>query len=565
MWWLPRTPQELIRSFRLTIENQPVGGEASFLQFSSLTALDVTIPPFSSIARSVFATSTDETARINVSIIEVTAPGGVPVAGGLSGNVVLNPDPQAPRLQNPRLQNPRLQNPLISEAEIYTAGITNAVFAVPRLQNPRLQNPTIENPRLQNDSLGNPRLQNDAVANPGVISVNTTNTEVENPRLQNPRLQNPRLQNESLVNAAFSDSSWSLTNDGNTTAAYTVNLVLNEPIPAGFASQLLIHKTTTTPAANGCNLAEQIQTVLVANIPDPEFVPISDVANPRLQNPRLQNPTLALAPGESATLTLRIVDNNRFDGVAYDAAGAVTPAAVAQSVNTEDVAAGSTTPPVAIPLTIATTSLGPTTPGAPYSQSLQTVAGAGPLTCSVVAGILPPGLTLSSAGTISGTPTTPGNYRFTVRCVDASGNADDQQLYLQIDPTVAAGFDAVWNGADTDWSNPDNWSPRGVPEPTDRVYISAAIATIPTLTRDEAIRDLFVEPGATVNTNGFNVTVSGNTAGQTITGSGATVLTGDGASATGIFSNLEIRGRVLLNGPVTTTGRLTLAPGGAFI
>ena len=172
------------------------------------------------------------------------------------------------------------------------------MFAVPRLQNPRLQNPTIENPRLQNDSLGNPRLQNDAVANPGVVSVNPTNTTVEAPRLQNPRLQNPRLQNESLVNAAFTDTSWSLTNDGNTTAAYTVNLVLNEPIPAGFATQLLIHKTTTLPAANGCTLTEQLQTVLVANIPDPEFVPLSDVANPRLQNPRLQNPTLALAPGE---------------------------------------------------------------------------------------------------------------------------------------------------------------------------------------------------------------------------------------------------------------------------
>ena len=365
------------------------------------------------------------------------------------------------------------------------------------------------------------------------------------------------------MNAAFADTSWSLTNDGNTTAAYTVNLVLNEPIPTGFASQLLIHKTTTVPAANGCNLAEQLQTVLVANIPDPEFVPLSDVANPRLQNPRLQNPTLALAPGESATLTLRIVDLNRFDGITYDASGAVTPAAVAQSVNTEDAAAGSTTPPVAIPLTIATTSLAPAAPGAAYSRSLQTVAGAGALTCSVVEGILPPGLTLSPGGTISGTPTTPGNYKFTVRCVDASGNADDQPLFLQIDPTTPAGFDAVWNGSDTDWSNPDNWSPRGVPEPADRVYISAAIPTIATLTRDVTVRDLFVEPGATVNTNGFNLTITGNAdAGRTIIGTGTTILTGDGASATGVFSNLEIRGRIVLSGALTTTGRLTLAAGG---
>ena len=57
----------------------------------------MTIPPFSSMARTVFATSTDENARINVSIIEVTAPGGVPVAGGLSGNVVLGTMRASPR------------------------------------------------------------------------------------------------------------------------------------------------------------------------------------------------------------------------------------------------------------------------------------------------------------------------------------------------------------------------------------------------------------------------------------------------------------------------------------
>ena len=338
--------------------------------------------------------------------------------------------------------------------------------------------------------------------------------------------------------------------------------MLNGAIPAGFASQLLIHKTTTTPAANGCDLVEQLQTVLVANIPDPEFVPISDVANPRLQNPRLQNPTLALAPGESATLTLRIVDPNRFDGVTYDASGAVTPAAVAQSVNSEDVAAGSTTPPVAIPLTIATTSLTPAAPGAAYTLSLQTVAGAGALTCSVISGALPPGLSLSPGGTISGTPTVPGNYRFTVRCVDASGNEDDQPLFLQIDPNTPTGFDAVWNGADTDWSNPDNWSPRGVPDPTDRVYVSAAIPTIATLTRDVTVRDLFVEPGATVNTNGFNLTITGNAdAGRTIIGTGTTILTGDGATATGCLLEPRHSRPRHSQRAVTTTGRLTLGAG----
>ena len=222
-----------------------------------------------------------------------------------------------------------------------------------------------------------------------------------------------------------------------------------------------------------------MQTVLVANIPDPEFVPISDVANPRLQNPRLQNPTLALAPGESATLTLRIVDPNRFDGVTYDASGAVTPAAVAQSVNTEDVAAGSTTPPVAIPLTIATTSLATDDAWRPVLAVAADRCGRRPADlqrrqpepCR-------PDLTLSSAGTISGTPTTPGNYRFTVRCVDASGNADDQQLFCR--SIQRCRLDSTPSGTVPIPTGPIPTTGARVGFRTRRiaVYISAAIPTI---------------------------------------------------------------------------------------
>ena len=68
-----------------------------------------------------------------------------------------------------------------------------------------------------------------------------------------------------------------------------------------------------------------------------------------------------------------------------------------------------------------------------------------------------------------------------------------------------------------------------MPDATDRVYVSASIPTIATLTRDVTIRDLFVETGATVDTNGFRLTVTGNAdAGRTIIGTGTTVLTGDG-------------------------------------
>ena len=551
---------DILRRFRLAIENQPSGGTASFLQFSQVTTLDVNVPPFSTIARSVFATSDNERARINVSVTELDVASGAPVAGGLNGTVVLNadPDPLSPRLQSPRLQSPRLQSPLI--AEVYNAGITNAVFAVPRLQSPRLQSPSIVNPRLQSDSLGNPRLQSDSAANPAIVST-VPSTSEQSASLANPRLQSPRLQSTGLDDAAFIDTSWEITNAGNTTAAYTVNLVLNEAAPDSFVSQLLVHKTTMTPAADGCRLTERLTTTLVANIPDPIFGSPGDAANPRLQSSSASNPTLALAPGETATVTLRIVDPDRYDGVTFDATAAVTPAVVAHSVNTELV--GTTQQPsVAMPLTITTAVVPTGAPGQPYSTNLNTFAGFNTVTCALWSGELPPGVSLAPNGTLSGTPTAPGNYRFTVRCTDSLGSFDDQTLSLQVDPAAPAGFTASWNGATDDWADPGNWSPRGVPGPTARVYISASIPVAPRLTRNETIRDLVVEPGATVNTNGFRLTITGNAdAGRTIVGSGTTVLSGDGALAAGVFSNLEITGRTILSDAVTATGNLTLGNG----
>ena len=311
-----------VKTYRLRIENQPIGGQASFLQFGpALTTLDVTTPVLSSVARTVFVTSQDEDARIRVSLTEVTAPGGAIVAGGLSGSVVLNPDPNNPSLQNPSLQNPSLQNPLISEGEAYNPGITSALVGVPNLQNPSLQNPSLQNPSLQNPSiqnphlqnpslqnpsLQNPTLQNDAVANPSIVNAGVSNPSLQNPSLQNPSLQNPSIQNVDLTNAGFSDTNWVLTNEGNTTASYTVNLLLNEPPPAGFATQLILHKTFKTPAADGCTLKEQAHTILLANIPNPQFV--TDPTNPSLQNPEPAEPE----PAESdpGARTRRVGDDH---------------------------------------------------------------------------------------------------------------------------------------------------------------------------------------------------------------------------------------------------------------
>jgi hypothetical protein len=78
------------------------------------------------------------------------------------------------------------------------------------------------------------------------------------------------------------------------------------------------------------------------------------------------------------------------------------------------------------PLSVAYTS------GASYSQQLTTVLGTAPITFTVSDGALPPNMTLSSAGALSGTLSQPGIFGFTVTATDASGNSTDQLYVLNI-------------------------------------------------------------------------------------------------------------------------------------
>ena len=72
-------------------------------------------------------------------------------------------------------------------------------------------------------------------------------------------------------------------------------------------------------------------------------------------------------------------------------------------------------------ITITTRTLAQGAVGVPYSQTLSAV-GATPVTWSVSAGALPPGLNLNAnTGAITGTPTTAGTFNFTVRAQNPGG------------------------------------------------------------------------------------------------------------------------------------------------
>src|SRR5215472_5791740 len=67
-----------------------------------------------------------------------------------------------------------------------------------------------------------------------------------------------------------------------------------------------------------------------------------------------------------------------------------------------------------------------------YSRTLQASGGCGTLSWMVSQGALPPGLTLSPTGTISGTPTNAGTSNFTVRVTDALSQSATKAFSLTI-------------------------------------------------------------------------------------------------------------------------------------
>ena len=93
---------------------------------------------------------------------------------------------------------------------------------------------------------------------------------------------------------------------------------------------------------------------------------------------------------------------------------------------------GSTPPPPATPPTITTTTVPGGTVNTAYSATLTATGGTAPLSWSVSSGTLPAGITLSTSGALSGTPTAAGKSNFTVQVTDSANLAATQPLTLEV-------------------------------------------------------------------------------------------------------------------------------------
>jgi heme exporter protein D len=88
-------------------------------------------------------------------------------------------------------------------------------------------------------------------------------------------------------------------------------------------------------------------------------------------------------------------------------------------------------------LNITTATLANGSVGAPYAATITAQNGSGGYTWAIVSGSLPPGITgIPGSGTpsigLSGTPTSPGTYNFTVQVTDSSSNTDTQAFTIVI-------------------------------------------------------------------------------------------------------------------------------------
>lgn len=415
-----------VKTYAFNIQ-APTSVQASFLPPGQVLTSSVTvqIAARSTVSRTVYASST--AAKYVPVIVTVTDPTNPNLIYGV---ISLDSDPSNPGIANPDgLNTADIQN-----LEVYNADISEAQLQT-RALNPDIVNPDIVNPDIVNPDIVNPDIVNPDIVNPDIVNPDIVNASIINPDIVNTTIANP-----DIVNTPITDATWTVTNAGNTATSYSVKLLAGSGnLPPGAKLQLLITKVPTAPLAlpDSCNLQVQGQNVLVASIPNPTL--LTDPAQLQVSSQDttasgIQNVTLALSPGEVGKITLRIVGISAADAASF--------------FQQSKVGVGTQVSPLA--LIITSLSLPAGVYGSPYSQQIQAAGGTGTRTWTLLNDNssltgLPAGLSLSSDGTLSGTPSGTGTFTFKVKVTDTGdptksivGERDIQVLTLVVNKAVAS-------------------------------------------------------------------------------------------------------------------------------
>jgi hypothetical protein len=176
-----------------------------------------------------------------------------------------------------------------------------------------------------------------------------------------------------------------------------------------------------------------------------------------------------------------------------------------------------------IKLRVLTSSLPPVIKGTPYSQTVASEGGSGPKSWSVASGKLPDGLNLDSAtGAITGTPTTNGDFVFTLKVADASPAPDTHQFMIRVvDPlgigaitararVAEVGIPYSLKLAGNGGTQPYTWAISGATLPAGLTLDAATgvISGTPTGLRAKRLRSVARLTVVMTDANGFTKSVS---------------------------------------------------------
>ncbi len=420
------------RTFTMTLAPGP-GVSASFQQTAPTSVLSVTVAAHSGAARPVFASSSNPAGSVTVNVAE-SGPGSI----GLAGFVILNPEASVSPLAQPDgttvdIGTVEIYTPSLS---LWNQGNTNPFL---NISNPNqvlnISNLNISNPdpailNISNLNISNLNISNLNISNPDPAVLNISNLNISNTTAANLNISNLNISNLNISNTTVSDTTYAVTNSGNTTHSYRVVLFGSNTTSAPL--QLIVTKNYASPASVGCTLQNVPQGSVLANVNNAVIAStLAEATDPDLTDGATTNATMALAPGETAFVTLRGALTT--DQMAQLTRG-LTPVVVAHGKNTDG------TNDFAALLSVQTTSasLAAAAVGVPYNDSgfqFQAVGGSGTITWTFT-GTLPTGLTLSPSGLLSGTPSEAGTFTFSVTASDGSPTPQTSTQSLSI--SVAA-------------------------------------------------------------------------------------------------------------------------------
>ncbi len=195
-----------------------------------------------------------------------------------------------------------------------------------------------------------------------------------------------------------------------------------------------------TNAANSVGVNSNTATVTVTEPTDPTIFTLSPLPTARTN---VAYTTTLTAFGGRQPYTWTVSDGNLPDGLTLSEAGVISGTSGATGTGSftvqvmdQDMKIDTRVYELLVSdLGIATTTLPTAVRGTAYTATLAATGGSQPYTWSLQAGTLPAGITLSSAGVLSGTPTAAGDAAIVVRVTDDSTFSLTKALLLPVSAT----------------------------------------------------------------------------------------------------------------------------------